>query len=68
MYIFQEFYHAGEHNQIYIQLDSSAPLRGASFLLLRRAEGPFGPKGDSGGRTNGRTDERTNGQTNGQRF
>ena len=35
----------------YLLLESSAPLRGASFYLLRRAQGPFRPTGDSGGRT-----------------
>ena len=42
---------------------SSALLWGASFLLLQRAEGPFGPTGDSGRRTN----KQTNGMTMGLR-
>ena len=41
------------------RLESSAPLQGAFFQLLRRAEGLFWPKGDFAGRTNGQTDGRT---------
>ena len=45
------------------------PTTGGFFL--GPAEGPFRPKGDSGGQTDGRrdgrTDERTNRQTDGQR-
>ena len=51
-------------------LESSAPLRGASFQLLRRAralraESDFASRQD--GQTNGRTDERTDGRMDGQR-
>ena len=56
---------AGGEQNINI-LESSAPLQGASFRLLQRAEWPFGPKGDSGGRTDRRTDGRTDGQKDGR--
>ena len=39
----------------YMKQESSGTLWGVSFQLLRRAEGPFWPKGYCGGR-GGRTD------------
>ena len=40
-------------------LEGSAPQQRASFYLLRRTEGPFRPKGDSGGQTAEQTDKQT---------
>ena len=52
---------------LYMDLESSAPLREAELSSSCGGLGPFGPKGDFAGRPDGRTDERTDGWTTGLR-